>query len=156
MSSVEHAIKQTKPMSPQQKGLINILLTHNFVSTKMQEFLDIYEVTIPQFNVLRILRGQYPKTCGNALIKERMLYKNTDVTRLVDRLVQKGFVDRCQGKDDRRRVEIAISKQGLNVLTQIDLNFEQLTGILRHLSSEEIRNLNNTLDKIRQCGAPVF
>ena len=150
MSTVEDAIKQTKPLNVHQKGLLNILLTHNFVSTKLQSFLDGFEITIPQYNVLRILRGQFPKNCSNSLIKERMLYKNTDVTRLMDRLVSKGLVNRIHSTKDRRCVELIISEQGQKILSKIDTKFDNVINILEALSETEVTTLNTLLDKIRQ------
>lgn len=149
MSRLEQEIKQTKPLPEYQKSIINILLTHNYVSTKMQEFLDRFGITIPQFNVLRILRGQYPETCGNYLIKDRMLYKNTDVTRLIDRLVEKDLVNRVQGSQDRRRVEIVISEKGREVLSDIDRNMGEALGMISNLTEKEAATLNGLLEKLR-------
>lgn len=149
MSRLEQEIKQTKPLPEYQKSIINILLTHNYVSTKMQEFLDKFGITIPQFNVMRILRGQFPEACGNHLIKDRMLYKNTDVTRLIDRLVEKDLVNRVQGSQDRRRVEIVISEKGREVLSDIDRNMGEALGMISNLTEKEAATLNGLLEKLR-------
>lgn len=150
MTTVEEAIKQTKPLNIHQKGLLNILLTHNFVSTKLQSFLDTFDITIPQYNVLRILRGQFPNHCSNSLIRDRMLYKNTDVTRLMDRLVNKDLVERVHSIEDRRCIELVISEQGLKILSEIDEKFDSVINILEKLTAEDVITLNSLLDKIRE------
>jgi DNA-binding MarR family transcriptional regulator len=149
MTTVEEAIKQTKPMNPWQRGLVNILLTHNLINARLSDFLDQAGITQSQFNALRILRGQYPTPCGNWLIKERLLQKNTDITRLIDRLVEKDLVTRVQGKEDRRCVEIMISDKGLELLATIDAQSEQIKSFMGNISEAEANELNRILDKIR-------
>ncbi len=149
MTTVEEAIKQTKPMNPWQRGLVNILLTHNLINARLSDFLDQAGITQSQFNALRILRGQYPNPCGNWLIKERLLQKNTDITRLIDRLVDKDLVTRVQGKEDRRCVEIMISEKGLQLLADIDAHSEQIKSFMGNITEAEAHELNRILDKIR-------
>jgi DNA-binding MarR family transcriptional regulator len=146
---LEDEIKQTKPISPFEKGVINLILTDNYISSKLKSFLQEYDLTIQQYNVLRILRGQYPEACTNNLIKDRMLFKNADTSRLIDRLVDKSFVDRKQSEEDRRQVDILISDQGLELLQEIDQNVGRIESLLDNLNKTEVKQLNRLLDKIR-------
>lgn len=149
MLSVEESIKQNKSLDPWQRGVVNILLTYNFLNAKLSSFFEEKDLTPAQFNALRILRGQLPNACGNWLIKERLLHKNTDITRLIDRLLDKELVSRVQGKEDRRCVEITISQKGLDLLAEIDREEERMRGMLGLLTEQEVQQLNNLLDKIR-------
>lgn len=102
-----------------------------------------------QFNVLRILRGQHPNYCNLKLIKERMLDPMSDASRIVDKLVTKGLVERHICPSDRRNVNILISKQGLKLLEKLDLIDEQAKEIFKSLSEKKIEQLNNLLDELR-------
>jgi DNA-binding MarR family transcriptional regulator len=149
MATVEEAIKQTKQMNPWQRGVVNILLTYNLLNTRLSDFLDPADLTPAQFNALRILRGQYPNACGNWLVKERLLHKGTDITRLINRLIEKDLVSRVQGSDDRRCVEIRITEKGLNLLAEFDAQEEKMRAFLGNITEEEALELNRILDKIR-------
>lgn len=146
---LEEEIKQTKPISPYEKGVINLILTDHYLTSKLKNFLQQYDLTIQQYNILRILRGQYPDVCTNNLIDDRLLYKNADTSRLIDRLVKKSFVDRRQCKEDRRRVDILISDEGLQLLKKIDQNIDTVESFLQNLTADEVQELNRLLDKIR-------
>lgn len=145
----EQDIKQSKKISEYQKGLANLALTYNHVATRFETLIDEYGLTMPQFNVLRILRGQYPNPSTNNLIKERIIHKNSDITRIIDRLISKGFVDRNNCCDDRRKVDILISQEGLRILAEIDKREPEIDHLLSGLSREEIVEFNRLLDKIR-------
>jgi DNA-binding MarR family transcriptional regulator len=147
---LEEEIKQTQPISEYEKGVINIMLTDHFLSSRLKEFLARFGLTTQQYNILRILRGQYPKPSSNNLIKDRMLFKNADTSRLVNRLAEKGYVERTQSEEDRRRVEILISQQGLDNLEQIDNQIDTIESLLDNLSQAEVTELNRLLDKIRE------
>lgn len=145
----EEDIKQTKKISDYQKGIANLVLTYNHVITQLEAFIGEYDLTLPQFNILRILRGQYPQPSTNNLIKERIIHRNSDVTRIVDRLISKGLVDRTGCCDDRRKVDILISEEGMRILNEIDDRIEELERLLSGLDSQEIVIFNRLLDKIR-------
>ncbi|MGM0588634.1 MAG: MarR family winged helix-turn-helix transcriptional regulator [Bacteroidota bacterium] len=147
---LEEEIKQTQPISEYEKGVINIMLTDHFLSSRLKEFLARFGLTTQQYNILRILRGQYPKPSSNNLIKDRMLFKNADTSRLVNRLAEKGYVERTPSEEDRRRVEIRISQQGLDNLEQIDNQIDTIESLLDNLSLEEVTELNRLLDKVRE------
>jgi DNA-binding MarR family transcriptional regulator len=114
-----------------------------------QQFKDT-EVTHQQYNVLRILRGQYPNPCNLRLIKERILDRMSDASRIVDKLIQKGFVERKESKTDRRNVELLISPSGLKLLESLDHIDESFDTIFKNLSKDEIKQLNLLLDKLHE------
>ena len=142
-------IKQTKKISEYQKGIANLVLTYNHVVGQLESFIEGYDLTLPQFNILRILRGQYPHPSTNNLIKERIIHRNSDVTRIIDRLILKGLVERSGCCDDRRKVDILISKEGLRILEEIDTRIEVIENLLNGLDRDEIVTFNALLDKIR-------
>ncbi len=145
----EEDIKQTKKISDYQKGIANLVLTYNHVISQLESFIDEYDLTLPQYNILRILRGQYPAPSTNNLIKERIIHRNSDVTRIIDRLISKGLVDRTGCCDDRRKVDILISQEGLRILNEIDNRIDVIENLLSGLESSEIATFNSLLDKIR-------
>jgi DNA-binding MarR family transcriptional regulator len=147
--SFEADIKQTKKISEYQKGIANLVLTYTHVISKMEEFLGEYELTLPQFNILRILRGQYPEPSTNNLIKERIIHRNSDVTRIIDRLISKKLVERSGCDNDRRKVDILISKEGLRILEVIDSRMHEVERLLSSLDQSEAEEFNRLLDKIR-------
>jgi DNA-binding MarR family transcriptional regulator len=108
-----------------------------------------FGITANQFNILRILRGQYPKPATIYLLKERMMDKMCDASRLVERLRIKGFVNRELSLDDRRRVDVIITGEGLNLLSEIDKLNSKYDAFFENLSDDEAKLLNNLLDKMR-------
>ena len=142
-------IKQTKYISERQKALLNIIYTYNTLINEMNAYFKEHDVTRQQYNVLRILRGQSPKPASINLLKERMLDKMSDTSRIVKRLEIKGLVKREECDEDRRAVEISITKQGLKLLDDTDSTVNGFEHLLDKLSDEDARNLNDLLDKIR-------
>lgn len=147
--SLEDDIVQSNFESVHHKGLVNIIYTHNHITGGLNDILKPHEITRQQFNVLRILRGQYPKPSNINLIKERMLDKMSDASRIVERLRVKGLVVRVKCPDDRRAVEVTISDEGLKLLKQTDSQSDQFKALLIKLTEEEATILNQLLDKIR-------
>ena len=131
------------------KARINLHFTHNYLNNQLIEVLKPFKISPTQFNVLRILRGQYPNTSSIGLIKERMIDKNSDISRVIDRMHAKKLVNRKECKQDRRQKDIVITQLGLDYLTEIDELEKTLDQKIRHLSTEEIIQLNTLLDKIR-------
>lgn len=147
---LEEAIAQDSFPSEHQKLIINLIYTHNWMVSHIKSFLSNYDLTIQQFNILRIIRGQYPNPVTVNLLKERMLDKMSDASRVVERLRVKGFVERQKSAGDRRTVEIQITEAGLSILKQIDNNSDFLNnGLLANLSEEEAQLMNTYLDQIR-------
>lgn len=145
---LEKEIFQTAFKSERQKATINLIFTHNWVTHQMKrEFLP-YDITLQQYNILRILRGQYPSPANINLLKERMLDKMCDASRIVDRLKEKELIAKCVNKKDRRAAEVMISQKGLDLLATIDREQDE-DRIMNNLSEEEAHTLNALLDKIR-------
>jgi DNA-binding MarR family transcriptional regulator len=146
---IEEEIQSTNFEDNYHKAVINISYTHGWLSNIFRVEFEKFNLTAQQFNVLRILRGQYPKPATVNLLKERMVDKMSDASRIVDRLVQKGLVSRCTNTKDRRAVDIRISDQGLDILSKIDIEFKTKDILKNHLSEEEAEMLSNLLDKVR-------
>lgn len=145
---IEEEIKQEKFKSEHQKASINLLYTSNWLTNKHKDFFSDYEITPQQYNVLRILRGQHPEKISTSDIKQRMLDKNSDVSRIVDRLTTKKLVSKSTCSKDRRLVDVAISKKGLALLKNMDKHVETLNKAI-NLTSQEAEKLNELLDKLR-------
>ncbi|WP_158826461.1 MarR family winged helix-turn-helix transcriptional regulator [Mucilaginibacter lacusdianchii] len=131
------------------KVVVNITYTYGWVSNLARGEFEKYNLTSQQFNVLRILRGQHPKPATINLLKERMLDKMSDASRIVDRLVQKELVSRGTCSHDRRAVDILITEKGLNLLSQMDKTFRTSDFIKNNLTEEEAGTLSDLLDKLR-------
>jgi MarR family 2-MHQ and catechol resistance regulon transcriptional repressor len=116
---------------------------------RLQEFFGEFGLTSSQYNVLRILRGQHPKPVSTALIRDRMIHRNAGVSRLVDRLAEKGFLVKSTCEKDRRLVDVVITEAGLSVLKQMDDQKARIDAIYANLSEEEAGELSRLLDKIR-------
>ena len=146
---LEEAIKQKRFESPQIKAMLNIMYTANWL---MGEFRDVYKpfgITPQQYNVLRILRGKHPESINPSEIKEVMIDKNPDITRLCDRLLAMGLIGRSIDSDNRRKMNIVITDQGLHLLAQIQpLLTERQTQIL-HRSEINFELLSELLDELR-------
>src|ERR1700729_4528859 len=121
---IDDEIQSSKFEDNYHKLVINIAYTDSWLSNSFRCKFEKYNLTQQQFNILRILRGQYPKPATINLLKERMVDKMSDASRIVDRLVQKGLVSRCTNNKDRRAVDIRISDQGLAILDIMDKEFK--------------------------------
>jgi len=145
-------LKETKAPryeSAFHEAIVNVSFTHNWCNDKVKQAVSPYDITSQQFNVLRILRGQFPNPSTINLIKSRMLDKMCDASRIVDRLVQKGIVIKNISNYDKRAVDILINDKGLNLLKKIDSEVN-LSGILSsNITKEEAEQLIALLDKAR-------
>ena len=150
MKELEYIIKSNAKLPVAKKTILNVFFTHTFLKEEVQSVLRPFDVSIEQFNVLRILRGQKGKPVNLQDIQERMVNKMSNTTRLVDKLIIKDYVERFICKKNRRKVEIFITEDGLKLLKEIDPIIEQseneLTSTLNH---EELETLNQLLTKIR-------
>lgn len=149
MARIEDEIKQSKFRSEGQKLIINLIYTYNQISGQMASMLQPHGLTMQQYNILRILKGQYPNPSTNNLVKDRMLDRNSDVTRLIDRMIRNGLVTRTSCEKDRRRVDILITQQGLDVLDAIQAQETDLDVIAHRLPEDQQRTMNDMLDKLR-------
>ena len=146
---LEQAIEQYHFSSEHLKLLINLQYTHNWAISKIKDFLSQFDLTVQQFNVLRIIRGQRPNPTTINLLRERMLDKMSDASRVVERLRQKGLIQRQKSEVDRRSVEVKITDEGLRVLERVDSQYAFLDNLLSNISAEQARYMNEYLDQIR-------
>ncbi len=146
---LEEEIKQKSFRNEFHKLAVNIIFTHGWLQTFNAQFLQKYQLTSQQFNILRILRGQHPNPASINLLKERMLDKMSDVSRLVERLRVKGLLERSTCENDRRKSDVVITEAGLNLLKEID-NFDpEFDNLFANISPSEAKTINNLLDKTR-------
>lgn len=149
MASLEEEIKQSKFQDEYQKAVLNLLFTGNWLSSIHKKFFDNYDLSMEQYNVLRILRGQHPRPCSIQTINERMLDKMSNVSRLVEKLRIKALIKRTTAKSDRRQVDVSISEKGLALLKNIDADIKNLQERFKTLTEAEAKSLNLLLDKMR-------
>lgn len=142
-------IKQEKFKSEYQKLMINILFTSNWLTLKNSQLLKPYGITQEQFNILRILRGQFPKTSSIQLLVDRMLNKSSNASRIVDKLKLKQLVTRQECQTDRRLVEILITPKGQDLLSKIDIELPVIEYSFKHISEDDAKAANKILDAIR-------
>ncbi len=145
---IEDEIKQQKFKSPQQKVVINLLYTTSWMQSRQQEIFKQFNITLQQFNILRILRGQHPNSISATEIKSRMVDKNSDVSRLLDRLLAKNVISKKTSSSDKRAADINLTEDGLELLRTVDKKQHQIDNILV-LSDEEATQLSDLLDKSR-------
>ena len=145
---IEKDISQSKFRSEYQKATINLIYTFNWMSERLKAMLDQYDITPQQFNILRILRGA-GQPISTLQIRQRMLDKMSDTSRIVDRLLKKGLVQKVVCEGDRRLVDVSISASGLALLERIDVHQDDMDSVFKNLDEEQAITLNNLLDKIR-------
>ncbi|MEO5995053.1 MAG: MarR family transcriptional regulator [Chitinophagaceae bacterium] len=146
--SIEKEINQKQFGNEFQKSTINLIYTYNWINEKMKQILDRFEITSQQFNILRILRGA-GEPLSTLQIRQRMLDKMSDTSRIVDRMVIKGLVKKIVRTSDKRLVDVTLAEKGENLLGNMDQFQDEMDSILKTLSEEEARTLNSLLDKIR-------
>jgi MarR family 2-MHQ and catechol resistance regulon transcriptional repressor len=150
---LEKDIQQFNFVSEKQKALINLLYTYGWVIEKIRDFLSKDDITHQQFNILRILRGSQPNPLSTLQIRERMLDRMSDTSRIVDRLVIKGLVKKSICSKDKRLVDVVITEKGQKLLKKIDTEVDHVASIMGNLSDEEAIQLNELLDKLRSIEA---
>ena len=147
--SIEEDINQPKFRNEFQKASINIIYTFNWQTEQMKSLFDKHELTTQQFNILRILRGA-GQPISTLQIRQRMLDKMSDTSRIVDRLIVKGLVKKFICKADKRLVDVSITENGKKLLIKLDKHQDEMDALLSNLSDSEAKTLNKLLDKIRQ------
>ncbi len=147
---LEQDIKQKIPFQNQrEKALVNILFTYNWLNDRLKRHFKPYGITPTQYNILRILNGSdHPMSTFE--IRERMLNKMSDITRLIERLLKKKFVQKTIHKADKRLVDIEITAEGRAILMLINDNNETISHLLKNLDEDESIILNKYLDKLRE------
>ncbi len=130
------------------KALINIRHTNNWMAGLQNKYMSRHDLTMPQFNILRILRGAKSKLNVNT-VKERMIEKSPNTTRLMDKLCDKKLIERIRNEKDKRIVEVKITQKGMSLLEVIDIDFDKELVFVNNLTEEESETLSYLLDKIR-------
>ncbi len=146
---LEEEIQQKKFKSPAHKLAVNIVYTNNWYANWQDGVFKNSGLTIQQYNVLRILRGQHPKPCNLKLIRERMLDRMSDASRIVEKLKQKGFIERQENQKDRRNLSIVVTDRGLKVLKNLEHIDEHVKDLFKNLSEDDQILLNTLMDRLR-------
>lgn len=141
-------IINTKFKTAQQKAVVNLRYTSNFIGSIQNSYIAKYDLSMPQFNILRILRGAN-ETLSVNVIKDRMVEKSPNTTRLLDKLIEKELINRERCESDRRVVYVSISELGLELLKQIDNDPKNKLDFVGDLTEQEAELLSNLLDKLR-------
>jgi MarR family transcriptional regulator, multiple gene regulator MgrA len=146
---VEQVIKSQLIASNELRATITLFYTNNWLYEKHVKFFKKFGLTNQQYNVLRILRGQYPSPASISLIKDRMLDKMSDTSRLVDRLIKQQLIIRQTNANDKRSVDVKITEQGLKLMLEIDAEIPMVEKHIKKLTDTEINQLCDLLDKLR-------
>lgn len=146
---IEKAINQKKPFRNEtQKALVNLIYTHNWVSDQMKKLMKPFGITPQQYNVLRILKGA-GEPITTSVIRQRLLYKMADASRMVDRLCDKGLTVRKSCPSDKRLVDVKLSEKGKQIFEELAVLDQALDQLLSKLTNDEAAQLSDLLDKIR-------
>jgi DNA-binding MarR family transcriptional regulator len=146
---IEKDINQYHFTSEGQKAVINLIYTSNWITEHIKKVLDNQDITLQQFNILRILRGSDPQPLSTLTIRERMLDKMSDTSRIVDRLVIKGLAVKKTCSTDKRLVDVNITDAGKKMLEAIDNKQADMTSVTTNLTDAELKQLNSLLDNLR-------
>jgi DNA-binding MarR family transcriptional regulator len=149
LMSIEKDINQPRFNSEYHKMNVNLIYTYNWMMEQSKRFFEKADLTLQQYNILRILRGA-GKPLSTMQIRQRMLDKMSDTSRIVDRLVKKQLVEKVICKNDRRLVDVTISEKGLELLNNLDNHTHELDSYLSSISLEEAKTMNHLLDKLRR------
>jgi DNA-binding MarR family transcriptional regulator len=145
---IEKDIQQQIFRNEYQKACVNIIFSANWLHEKINVFLEEEDITQQQYNILRILRGSQ-KPLSTLQIRERMLDKMSDTSRIVERMLRKGLVEKNICSSDKRLVDVVLTQEGYTVLEKLDKRNEEIDNILEHLSIEEAEMISRLLDKMR-------
>lgn len=147
---IEERLQTTDNLSPSKKVVLNMLVGSASIKDRMSEILKPFDLSGPQFNVLRILRGQKGVLANLETIQQRMIHRNSNTTRLVDKLIEKKLVERIVCEKNRRKVEINITKNGLALLKEIDPKVKAVDALIcEQFSKKEMEQLNILLEKLQ-------
>lgn len=146
--NVEEIIKTTKQIPLKSRTLIHLMLVNNKINETISAALKPYGVSLQQYNVLRILRGQGSNPANLSTLNERMVTKMSNTTRLVDKLLNKGLVDRSICEENRRKIEITITNKGLDILKDMDVVMHKSeSSLVEQLTEKDLQELNSLLNK---------
>ena len=147
---IETDIHQATFKNAKQKAMINLLYTYGWVIEKIKNFLINEDITHQQYNILRILRGSAPQPLSTLKIRERMLDKMSDTSRIVDRLIAKELVKKTTCSTDKRLVDVTISDKGIRLLKKLDVESDHINQVMSNLTEGEAEQLSALLDKLRK------
>jgi DNA-binding MarR family transcriptional regulator len=147
---IEKEIQQEKFRNTRQKAMLNILFTNGWIAEKIKNILAPEDITAQQYNILRILRGSFPQPLSTLQIRERMLDRMSDTSRIVDRLVAKQLVKKVVCAKDRRLVDVTITEKGQNLLKKLDATVTRIDDIVSGINEKEAETLSKLLDKLRE------
>ena len=147
--NLEKIIKLSHPFQDEyHKGMVGVFLLETILFKDVEAHLKKYKLTYQQFNILRILKGQHPKCANLSILKERMLHKESDVSRLVDRLVNLGLVEKKENETNKRKIFICLSSEGYKLAESIDVNHDGFRSIMKNLSQTDILMFNKLVHKL--------
>ena len=147
---LENEIQQVKPFrNNYHKAAVNMIFTGKWMIQFHSDVFKKYDLTFQQYNILRILRGRNLKASTIKLIRERMLDRMSDASRIVELMRKKKLVERNICGEDRRKMDVIIMQKGLELLEEIEKENERMDKHLSALNEEEIVLLNDLLDKVR-------
>lgn len=146
---IEDEISQKKFRNEWQKAVINVIFTSSWLQLKIKEHIKEYGITMQQYNVLRILKGQHPNPVSTQLIRSRMLDKMSDVSRIISRLQEKDLVSVARANHDKRLVDIVVTTKGLDLILKVEQNNDKLDSIAKKLTADEAMQVSDLLDKMR-------
>jgi DNA-binding MarR family transcriptional regulator len=146
---LEDEIKQPRFKSNKQKAVINLMYSSGYLINFLGEKAKAFDITRQQYNVLRILKGQLPKSASINLIKERMLDKMSDASRIVERLRVKELVERATSASDKRAVDITITPKGIKLLEDMEPAVNSVDNLFEKFTEQELNTFNALLDKMR-------
>ena len=149
MPKIEDEIKQKKFQNEYQKLGINLMFTASWIMGSHNQRMKKFGISLQQFNILRILRRQYPNPAPLKILTERMIDKMSNTSRLVEKLVQKKLVERKICKVNRRQVDIVITPLGLDLVEKASVEVDNGLRDVYQLTKEEAATVNNLLDKMR-------
>lgn len=147
--SIDKDISTSKFRNENHKAVVNLIFTHNWLMDNVKKIFDKGDITPQQYNILRILRGA-KQPLSTLQIRQRMLDKMSDTSRIVDRLIKKELVQKMVCSADKRLVDVTITDKGLELLEDLDKYNIEMDGILKELSNDEVILLNGLLDKLRK------
>jgi DNA-binding MarR family transcriptional regulator len=148
--NIEQELQMKRFESDEQKAYLNVLFTASWMKNRINQWLKDYDLTHEQLNVLRIVRGQRAKPVCVRDISERMIDRNSNTTRIIDKLEAKNLVRRTQSEEDRREMVIILTDTGKEVLKKVDVGFRDTNFRLAALTGAEAQVLSALLDKMRE------
>ncbi|MGB4959704.1 MAG: hypothetical protein WBO36_09520 [Saprospiraceae bacterium] len=146
---IESVIKQARFKDGYQKAVINLLYTANYIRDAHMQIFSKYKIQGQHYNLLRILKGKHPEPVSPGYMKEVMLDKGRDLTRLIDKLVSLGWVHRCICPNNKRKMNVTLTPVGLQLLEKITQDINRIDDQMKLLSEEEYTTLSHLLDKMR-------